>query len=247
MASIPSLHGKQGNNGNSKGLYFLGSKITAHGDCSHEIKSHLLLGRKAMTNLDSILKSKPLLTKVRLVKAMTFPVVMYGCESWTIKKAEHWRIEVFELLCWRRLLRVPWTARRCNQSILKEISPEYSLEGLMLKLKLQYFGHLMWRTDSLEKTLMLGKIEGRRRRGRQRMRWLNGIDGWTDSLDMSLGKLQELVRDGEAWRAAVHGVAKSRTRLRDWTDFPLSSELFVFNGSFISTCGQWRTWENEIK
>ena len=149
---------------------FLGSKITADGDCSHEIKRHLLLGRKAMTNLDSILKSRPLLTKVRLVKAMTFPVVMYGCESCTIKKAEHRRIEVFELWCWRRLLRVPWTARRCNQSILKEISPEYSLEGLMLKLKLQYFGHLMQRTDSLEKTMMLGKIEGRRRRGRQRMK-----------------------------------------------------------------------------
>ena len=162
-----------------------GSKITADGDCSHEIKRRLFLGRKVMTNLDSILKSRDitLLTKVCLIKAMVFPVVTYGCESWTIKKAECQRIDAFELWCWRRLLRVPWTARRTNQSILKEISPEYSLEGLMLKLKLQYFGHLMQGTDSLEKTLMLGKIEGRRRRGRQRMRWLGGI---TDSMDMSL-------------------------------------------------------------
>jgi len=154
-----------------------GSKITADGDCSHEIKRHLLLGRKVMTNLDSILKSRDITlpTKVRLVKAMIFPAVMYGCESWTVKKAEHRRIGSFELCCWRRLLRIPWTARRSNQSILKEISPEYSLEGLMLKLKLQYFGHLMQRADSFEKPLMLGKIEGRRRRGRQRMRWLDGI------------------------------------------------------------------------
>ena len=173
-----------GNNGNSERLYFFGSKITTDGDCSHEIKRCLLLGRKVMTNLDSILKSRDITlpTKVHLVKAMVFPVVIYGCESWTIKKAEHWRIDTFELWCWRRLLRVPWTARRPNQSILKEISPEYSLEGLMLKLKLQYFGHLMWRNDSLEKPLMLGKIEGRRRRGLQRMRWLDGI---TDSMDRS--------------------------------------------------------------
>ena len=157
-----------------------GSKITEDGDCSHEIKRRLLLGSKAMTNLDSILKSRDITlpTKVHLVKAMVFPVVMYGCESWTIKKAERWRTDAFELWCWRRLLRVPWTARRSNQSILKEISPEYSLEGLMLKVKLQYFGHLMWRTDSFEKTLMLGKIEGGRRRGQQRMRWLVASPTW---------------------------------------------------------------------
>ena len=216
---------------------FLGSNITADGDCSHEIKRRLLLGRKVMANLDSILKNRDITlpTKVCLVKGMVFLVVMYGCESWTIKKAERRKIDAFELSCWRRLLRVTWTARRSNQSILKEISPGCSLEGLMLKLKLQYFGHLIRRADSLEKTLMLGKIEGKRRRGWRRMRWLDGI---TNLMDMGLGGLQELMIDREAWHAVVHAVAKSWTRLSNWTELKQALDYSIL---YHKQCAEFST------
>ena len=218
-----------------------GSQITADGDCSNGIKTCLLLARKVMTNLDSTLKSRDisLSTKVYLFKAMVFPVIMYGCESWTVKKAERWRIDAFELWCWRRLFRVPWTARRSNQSIQKEISPGCSLEGLMLRLKLQYFGYLMWRVDSLGKPLMLRGIGGRRRRGWQGMRWLDGI---TDSMDMSLSKLRKLVMDREAWHAAIHGVAKGWTRLSDWTELNCNlpgSPVLHYLLEFLQTHVHW--------
>ena len=213
MASSPITSWQiDGGKSGSSDFIFLNSKITVDSDCSHEIKRHLLLGRKAMINLDNILKSRDITlpTKVHIVKAMVFPVGLYRCESWTLKKAECWRIDGFELWCWRRLLRVPWTAGRSNQSILKEFLPEYSLEGLMLKL--QYLDHLMWKAESLEKTLMLEKIDDKRRRGQQKMGWLESI---TDSV--SLSKLQEIVEDKEAWHAAVRGITKSWTSLSNWT------------------------------
>ena len=214
---------------------FLGSIITADGDCSHEIRRWFLLCRKTMTNVDSVLKSRDIIlpTNVHIMKAVVFPVVTYSCESRTKKKAECQRIDAFELWCWRRLLRVPWTARRSNQSVVREINPEYSLEGLMLKLKLQYFGHLMVTVYWLQKSLMLRKIEGKRRRGCQRMNWLDSI---TDTMDMNLGKLREMVRDQEAWHAAVHGVTKSQTRLGDWTNKPKFTPWACWGISSKSGC-----------
>ena len=232
-----------GNSENSGWLYFPGLLNHCIWWLQHEIKRRLLLGRKVVTNLDSILKSRDitLSTKVHLVKAMVFPLVMYGCESWTIKKAEHRRIDAFELWCWRRLLRVPWrrllrvpwTTTRSNLSILKEISPGCSLEGLMLKVKLQSFGHLMWRVDSMEKTLMLRGIGGRRRRGQQRMRWLNSI---TDSMGMSLSELRKFMMDREAWRAAIHGVSNNWIRLSDWTELNwMINKQHLYSWNFIVT------------